>query len=191
MSFYDDVRKEIMDGVEALHALNKKKEAVDQEIRSGNYAGERLHELSLESAKYKRNLREERKSQLDKIHTLCDQYAEELRQEDDYDPMAITADMTLLTSGITLSKRDIEAILDRNSQNRTMTRLTLQYCQDQGIDIGLTYNGNDDQVRNVGVIPELAGMIFRYADGMDGAAGRVYDRLLGEGSEIAEIFADD
>ena len=39
MSFYDDVRKEVMDGVEALHALNKKKEAVDQEIRSGNYAG--------------------------------------------------------------------------------------------------------------------------------------------------------
>ena len=191
MSFYNDIRTEIRNGIETINALNKKKEAVDQEIRSGNYAGERLHELTVASSKYKRNLQEERKSQLDKIHTLCTQYAEALRQEDDYDPAAITDDLKLLTSGITLNKRDLQAILDRNSQNRTMTRLTLQYCQDQDIDIGLTYNGNDDLIRNVGIIPELAGTVFRYADDMDGTAGRFYDRLLGDGSEMAEIFADD
>lgn len=190
--YFEDLRRQIRSGVTKIGDLNKEYRTLENLIRSGNFAGGKLNELINNSRSTKRSIEDERKKQLAAIQSLCDEITEELRKEDDLNPNDIVpGDLTLLKDISILNSRDLKAMIDRNSSNKTMTQLILRHCQKNNIDIGLEYNGNDDAIRNLSIIPDVAKTIFRFNDGLEGTAGNAYDRLLGENSELASVFSPE
>lgn len=190
--YYEDITRQIRDGVTKIGDLNKEYHTFDKMIKSGNYAGDKLHELTMNRDRTRQSIEHERKNQLETLQNLCDEIIEELRQEDDLNPNDIVpGDLTLLKDISILNSRDLKAMIDRNSKNRTMTQLILRHCQKNNIDIGLEYDGNDDTIRNLSIIPDIAKTVFKYNDGMEGVAGNIYNRLLGEGSDLANRFSPD
>ena len=193
--YYADITRQIRSGITNISDLTKEKNTLDRMIKSGDYAGQKLHDLNEKLSNVRIKLSQERKDQQRKVKAMCDEFAEELRKEDDLNPADIVdGDLRLLTCGIALTNRDLEAMIARNKTNATMSQLILRYCRENGrkdIELGYIYQGNDDLIRNVNLIPELCRTVLRYDDGMEGGAGHIYNEILGEGSELAEIFSDD
>lgn len=193
--FYDDVTKKIRSGISSINDMANEMNSLHRQIQSGNYAGEKLHEMISRYDSLRTAIPRERKHQLDIIKECCNEFTEQLRREDDLNPADIKdGDLKLLTCGVRLSDRDIRAMLERNSNNRTMTQIiirTLKEDSRRDIDLGLHYTGNKDLISNVGIIPDLAKTVFKYDDGIEGSAGHVYSRVLGEGSTMADIFSPE
>lgn len=190
--YYADITKQIRNGVNKIGDLNKAYHTLDNLINSGNYSGDKLHELITDRNRTRISIEDERKNQLNDIQALCDEISEKLRKEDDLNPNdVIPAELELLRDMSILNPRDLKAMIDRNKDNSTMIQLILRHCQKNNIDIGLEYNGNDDAIRNLSIIPDVAKTIFRFSDGMEGTAGNVYNRLMGEGSELASVFSPE
>ena len=190
--YYADITKQIRNGVNKIGDLNKAYHTLDNLINSGNYSGDKLHELITDRNRTRISIEDERKNQLNDIQALCDEISEKLRKEDDLNPNAVvSAELELLRDMSILNPRDLKAMIERNKDNSTMTQLILRHCQKNNIDIGLVYNGNDDAIRNMSIIPDIAKTIFKYDGGMEGIAGTVYNRLLGEGSDLANTFSPE
>ena len=190
--YYEDITRQIRSGIDKIGDLNKEYRTLDKMINSGNYAGDKLSELTTERNRTRISIENEKKNQLKKTHDLCDEISEQLRKEDDLNPKDIVPeDLELLRDISILNNRDLKAMIDRNSKNRTMIQMILRHCQKNNIDIGLEYDGNDDTIRNLSIIPDIAKTVFKYNDGMEGVAGNIYSRLLGEGSDLANIFSPE
>lgn len=122
------------------------------------------------------------------VAALCDEYRKQLIDEDTARPEELTSDINLLNaSALRLNRHDLEAMLSRNSENRTMTRAILQYAERNKIDLdGLKYVGNDDNIKLIDSVPYSCQVAVKHY-GVD----NVYDRLIGEGSELQQLFSDD
>ena len=193
--FYSDITKQIRDGITSIADINNEMVSLDKSIKSGDYAGEKLHEMNRQYTALRLALSNEREKQLSLIQQSCDEHIETLRSQDDLNPDDIVdGDLKLLTSGIRLSDRDVKAMLERNSKNRTMIQLILRSMRadnNRDLDLGIIYEGNSGMINNVKMFPSIAKTLFRYDDGMSGSAGYVYNEVLGEGTDIANIFSDN
>ena len=193
--YYDDITRQIRSGANKIAEMTKEKKALDKMIKSGNFAGQKLHELNEEFTKVQRNIIQERENQQKTVKAMCDEFVEELRKEDDLNPKDIVpGDLELLKSFNLLTDRDLMAMIDRNSTNRTMSQLILRQCREHGnrdLKLGIMYQGNDNIIQNVNILPDIAKTIFRYDDGMEGSAGYIYSEVLGEGSDLANMFSPD
>lgn len=189
--YYDDITKQIRDGVTKITDLTTKRNTLDKMIKSGNFAGQKLHELNKEFTATRVEISDERKHQLDKVKAMCSEFAEVLRQEDDIDPKDVDqVDLELLKNIDLLTDRDLKAMLDRNSDNRTMLQMILRVSKQHGRSLGIEYAGNENLIQNVSILPSIAKTILRY-DTWEGGAGHVYKEVLGEGTDLANLFSPD
>ena len=193
--YFTGITKQIQSGINTIADLTREKNQLDKMIKSGNYAGQKLHEMAEERTSVGMRLSAERDNQMRTIKAMCAEFAEELRKEDDLNPKDIAKDdWALLTSGIDyMTTRDLEAMIDRNSNNRTMLQLILRCAKEHGRanELAISYVGNDTKIQNVNLIPELCKTFFRYDDGMEGSAGYVYNQVMGEGTNLANMFSPE
>lgn len=193
--YYEDITRQIRSGADKIAELTQKMKAIDKMRKSGNFAGQKLKELNEEHSKLRIDISQERENQQKTVRTMCDEFIEELRKEDDLDPKDINqGDLELLKNFNLLTDRDLKAMIERNSSNRTMTQLILRQCREHGnrdLKLGIMYQGNDNIIQNVNILPEIAKTIFRYDDGMEGDAGYIYGETLGEGTDLANMFSPD
>lgn len=124
---------------------------------------------------------------IEKAVALVDAEIAECERADELDGSQLTDDARLLGVGVKLAEKDLHAILDRNRDNATMTRLVQMYAEQHDLDLGADriFVGHAQQIQNLrglrGTIetyvpgwldqPEAASMIaaaFGYAASEDG-----------------------
>lgn len=134
---------------------------VETAIHSNRFTEEYLRKTLYPREKQLRNaLDEAGHKAIQDAHKLVEQYKKDAAEINCLDPAALTDDIRLLNSGISLFPRDIQAILKRNEGNRTMTQLVLRYAQEHDINIqGLEYNRGEDHSR---IADALDGILTYY-----------------------------
>lgn len=193
--YYEEITNQIKSGINRISDLTKEKNQLDKMIKSGNYAGDKLRKMTEERNSTGIKLSRIREEEMRTVKNMCDEFAEELRREDDLNPKDIVPeDLELLKHMSILTDRDLKAMIDRNHNNRTMTQIILRHCREHGnrdLQLGIIYEGNNSLIQNVNMIPDLCKTFFRYSDGMEGNAGYVYNQVMGEGTNLATMFSPE
>ena len=193
--YFEGITQQIKAGINAIADLTKEKNQLDKMIKSGNYAGEKLHELNEEFTKVKMDINREKEERERTVTQMCAEFAEALRSEDDLHPSDIvSSDLELLKHMNLLTDRDLKAMIDRNKNNRTMTQLIIRKCRqhdNRDLQLGIEYVGNNNKIRNVNMIPGLCKTVLKYDDGLQGSAGYVFNEILGAGTTLAEMFSPE
>lgn len=122
---------------EEIGRLVAERDALDAKIKSGRYSEDTVTKDFLPKW---RELRDRAVDATDEAIkealSLVDQYRQDVAKINNLDPAELTDDLKLLQPGITLLPGDIQGILKRNSDNRTMTQIVLRYAQEHNIDTG-------------------------------------------------------
>lgn len=182
--FYNQVNGVVKEGLKNLQDLSAQLDDVSKAISSGKYSEKYIRE---KQDSIKRQMKEVRANANKEAKRICDEYTDELRAQDDLDPSLLTEDVKLLHAGVKLTKRDITAMLNRNADNHTMTQVILRYCEENGIDTGgVYYVGNKPIIDNVSTVPYTAEVALRWSD----SQSTVYERIMGEGSDLEKVFSD-
>ena len=139
----EQVYTKLKDYTGTMESVKTNYNNVEATIKSGRFKEEvvkkelepQLRELRSEMA-----LCEEEALQevIDTVHA----WQESKRDEDQLHPEELTDDIKLFTAGISLSERDIKAILKRNADNKTMQQIALRYAQEHNIPVDFRFQGN-------------------------------------------------
>lgn len=183
--FYNQINNVTKNGLKTLQELSAQLTKVSEDISSGKYSGEYVREkLIPQRDSLRRQMDDTRHNANKEVQRICDEYTDELRAQDDLDPSLLTDDVKLLKAGVKLTKRDITAMLNRNAGNHTMTQLILRYCKENDIDAGVHYMGNRPIIDNVAMVPYTVETALKWSD----RQSTVYERLMGVGSSMDEVF---
>lgn len=140
MIYEDDlvlnIRKELRVACIELRKYQKQIDLFEERGRTNYYGHEiwqreiapELRELKLKAQACKQNAIASAKAHLDA-------YRKQERDRDALNPGKITDDIKLLQSGITLTERDLDDMLNRNADNRTMQQLICRYADEHKIQV--------------------------------------------------------
>ena len=166
----NNIVQTVFDSLEAdTTEINKTKAehaALEAKIKEGRYSNQTLQkEIYPKRDALKRKIADDSARAIEKAKGLVAQYREDAERLNDLDPSAITDDIKLLTAGVPLLPRDINAILERNKDNRTMTQLALRYAKEHNIDMkGTFYVGGEAEKQNANNLDTLIYYYSRWID---------------------------
>lgn len=162
-SIYESLKR----GTENVESALGKYNALEEKIQSGKYSAEYVKDnLAQEEIALKEEIRKAKENALVNAKELVDVYEEEMRAKDDLRAKDITEDAKLFSLGVKLTARDVEAIIDRNKDNATMTQLAYRYAEENGIAVNRPiYIGHYQQKRQE--IEGLRSTIDYYAKWID------------------------
>ncbi|MBO7283830.1 MAG: hypothetical protein J6U71_02060 [Bacteroidales bacterium] len=123
-----------------LNGLNTK-------ISSSDYSAEKKQSMQAEAYELKRSLAMSADDIIRDANKLIDGLLDDVERENRLDPAQITEDIKLLQPGIILRQEDIEAILERNKDNKTMVQIALRYADEHKISPKGTYYIGGQQER--------------------------------------------
>ena len=147
MNLTAEIRKVLQERTATAEEINAKIAMIDRDIKSGDYSQERTAKLIMKRGELRQELEKTAAAAERDAKQIVMEYQEELRQQDCLDPSELTDDVKLLSSGLNLLPRDIEAIISRNEGNRTMTQLAVRYAKDHDIEIQSRWAGNEQAIR--------------------------------------------
>lgn len=165
----NNIFQTVFDSLEAdtteLDKLRTEYAALEAKIKEGRYSDQTLaKEIYPKRDALRRQISDSSARAIEKAKGIVNQYRQEAERLDDLDPAAITDDIKLLQAGIPLLPRDINAILERNKGNRTMTQLALRYAEEHGVEVNVHYVGGQAEKENA---DSLDGIISYYARWID------------------------
>ena len=166
----NNIVQTVFDSLEAdTHEINKTRTeyaALDAKIKEGRYSNQTLtKEIYPKRDELKRKVESGCASAIKKAHDMIATYREKADRLNDLDPSDITDDIKLLTAGVPLLDRDINAILTRNKGNRTMTQLALRYAKEHGIDMkGTFYVGGQAEREQANTLDGIVDYYARWID---------------------------
>lgn len=189
--FFSEMLNAIQIGIAEMEKEQDKISATisrrNKQINSKMFSAEYVeNELRPEIKRLKKESAEEENRLIERLCAMCNSYITELNSADDLKPNSLTADIQLLQTGITLTERDIEAMLKRNADNRTMSQILLRYAEEHNIETGMVYEGNKPLIESVEALAGTIPTVVKWHNRPD-----VFDKLLGEGSELASVFGGD
>lgn len=121
------------DGIAATVA---QRDAVAAEIRSGRYSREELEKNYFpKDAELKSKIRHDSEDAIRNAHRIVAEYRAECEAKNVLDASMINDDARLLKAGVSLTERDIDNLLERNSDNRTMTTLITRFAKEHGLKV--------------------------------------------------------
>lgn len=166
----NSVYSTLKDGTEKIAKNIVEREKLEGKIQSGRYSAEALRtEIYPKRDALKQKIKEDSAAALQAAKSLIDQYQADIETMNDLDPAEITDDIKLLQAGIHLLPRDIQAILRRNSGNKTMLQLALRYAKQNDIDTGGTFFvGGERERENAKNLSELVNIYSHWIDTPDG-----------------------
>ncbi len=188
VTFYNNLKESVLDDIQAVARAKSSYDEAQSRRNSGRYSPEYIRDHIDPEI---RNLRSEFFAARDRAGQaalrLIRKYQDELRASDALDPSQINDDIKLLQCGVTLSERDLRDILARNGENKTMTRLVLQYAADHDVKLGVTYMGGEAAARNLDGVAFTVSTIAKRTNEPQ-LAQKLYNSLLGDGSDIARML---
>lgn len=183
--YYTRLVNAMKENFEAYSTLKAEYDKLTQERQSGTYSVEHINKVIYpRQSELKKAMESAQRKAHSDVDALTKEMGSYLRSLDTLRPEDMTDDVKLFSSGVTLSKRDIQDIIDRNPDNRTMVQLALRYASEKGIQ-GLEYThyvSSESQTRNFENIQYCADTVIKWFDKPDGY-DRMYSQLIGEGSD--------
>ena len=110
--------------------------AITAEIRSGKYSREELEKTYYpKSTELTLKIRHDAEAAIRDAHRLVAEYRAECEAKNVLDASMINDDAKLLQAGVNLTEKDIDDLLERNTDNRTMTEIIKRYAKEHKIRI--------------------------------------------------------
>ena len=140
----------LKDGTKKISETVSELDKLEEKIRSGRYSSGTLRdEIYPARDRLRARIRDDSAETIRAAKGHIEQYRQDAALLNDLDPSEITDDIKLLQTGISLHPNDIQAILRRNANNRTMLQLTLRYAAEHNIDTnGTFYIGGEAERKN-------------------------------------------
>ena len=165
----NNIVQTVFDTLEArtaeIAATRAEYDKMEEKAKSGRYSPQALtQDIYPKRDALRAKIQDDSAKAIREAGALVAQYRADAAELDCLDPAQITDDIKLLQSGITLRPRDIEAILKRNSENRTMTQIVLRYAQDHKIDVKAYYSGGDEEEKTA---RGLENVLYYYKNWID------------------------
>lgn len=182
--FYEDVVSIVAAGRHSLQANEEKIAELTAQHDDRRYSTEYRRELTRQIDSLRRIQHDTRDSAVDAVKHRCAVFKSELEGEYDLDANRITADVKLLD--FPLSARDLASLALKNRTNTTMLQLILRHAESRGLDLGMRFVGNEDEIAQLPEVAHAAEVAMRHAGNDD-----VFNRLFGEGSAISRAFNVD
>lgn len=157
------VINELTNRADEIAKLRGEVARLDETIKSGR-ASQQVIERELQPARTDARIQITRckEAALRTVAGIVNQHIKELENADTVKPDELNDDLKVLNSGISLTKRDLQVMLERNSDNRTMSRMILQWAREHGIDTGTAYVGNEQAIENARNINSAASLYVNH-----------------------------
>lgn len=183
--YYKRIVKKLDDSLEELQGMKKEYDQLEADIKSGKYDYFYIQKTLRPKADHLYRVMEDRQSAIEKEFAAINrEYTAVLRDEDSLRADEMTEDVKLFTSGIKLTARDIQDIINRNSNNRTMTQLAIRYARENKLDVKSWYIPAEQEAKSLDAVEYTINTILKWYKSPD-ACKRMYDQLIGEGSQLA------
>lgn len=142
------------------------RDSLEEKIKSGRYSSQTVQkEFHPKRDALNQRIKADSEKAIQAAKSLVEKYRTDAEKLDTLDPAELTDDIKLFQTGIPLLPRDIQAILERNSGNRTMTQLALRYAKEHKIETGGTnYIGGEAERQTAN---NLDGIIRYYSRWID------------------------
>ena len=142
------------------------RDKLEEKIKSGRYSAQALRdEVYPKRDTLRQEIRNSTDNAIKEAKALIEQYRKDANALNDLDPSEITDDLKLMQSGISLRPNDIQAILRRNANNRTMLQLTLRYAAEHKISTnGTFYIGGQREKETADNLDEMLHYVAKYID---------------------------
>ena len=142
------------------------RERLETRIKSGRYSQQAIQqELIPQLDALKKQIAADSAKAMQAAKDLVAQYRADVEKLNCLNPAELNDDIKLLQAGIPLLPRDINAILERNSDNRTMTQLALRYAQEHGITVdGQHIIGGDAERKTANALDQILQYYSRWID---------------------------
>ena len=139
---------------------------LEAKIKEGRYSNQTLtKEIYPKRDELKRKIEGECTRAIKAAHDSIATYRADAEALSDLDPSAITDDVKILQAGVTLTARDIQAIINRNPDNRTMIQIALRYAKEHNIDMkGTYYIGGQQEKETANTLDGIVDYYARWID---------------------------
>lgn len=140
MDIVQDVYNSLEASTKEVQTLATEKNELEEKVKTGRYSAETVNqEIKPRIDDLKRKMKTLTDQAIADAAALVSKYRDEIEERYCLDPGELNDDIKLLQAGIPLSVRDIQAILRRNENNRTMTTLALRYAEQHDLKIEHSY----------------------------------------------------
>lgn len=160
--FVQEVYEYLSKKTDEINKLLRTSEAIEEKIRSGRYSDAVVRqELKPQRDDLKAEIRQKSEKAIRDAREKVNEYRQKIQAENTLNPKDLTDDIKLLRAGITLNADDLRAMLDRNSENKTMVQIILRFAKEHDINVGVYYTGGDEEKATA---DELDNILSYYAD---------------------------
>lgn len=136
MTIADSVYKLLKERTTAIQEQVKEQRKIEQWIESGKYSTEAIEkDFQPQLTAIKKQIDSESDRAIADAHNLIADYKKELRRQGAMKPEELTPDIELLKLPVTLSLEELEEVIERNSDNKTMCKIIEQYASERNIDL--------------------------------------------------------
>lgn len=126
---------------------------------------------------------------MDLLDNLEKVYSAKLRDMDSLKADELTEDIKLFNTGIRLTMRDIEDIVERNKDNPTMVQLACRYAKDNGLEgsDNLHYISTSGDIKQLESGNYVAKTCLKWIDNQK-QRDNMINKLMGEGSDYQKAM---
>ena len=176
--YWDKLRSVVDKGFSEYQKKAQEYEKLKKERDSGNYTAQYINsELVPEMGKKREELRKLQEEVKKEVRTITEDMKKSISDKERLNPEELTEDVKLLQGGLSLKERDIEGILERNSDNRTMIQLALRYAEEHGLKVNTLYVSGTEEVRQCDSIALAIDTVVKWYD-TESAYRRIYDTVF-------------
>ncbi len=179
--FYTGTIDIIKGGIESLQRIDREIAQIRADILSGRYSQDAINEMTEKISILERKIEDKIAESLATLDKHIDIMRASLSDEMALRGSDITADAELLKYN--LSEKELISIMDRYKNNPTMTQLIIKNAEERGIDLGVRFAGNEEQISILNSIGYAANVVLK-----NRSQSEVFDELFGEGTELSEMF---
>ena len=139
---------------------------LDSKVKSGRYSQMTItNEFQPKMAELRSARDKACKSALDEARSLISEFRKDNAKVNQLNPAELTDDVKLLQPGIVLKPRDIEGMLERNADNRTMTQIILRYAEENKINTDkIYYYGGQEEEKTAKALDSI---LYYYKNWID------------------------
>ena len=136
MDIVQDVYNSLEASTKEVQKIVAEQNDLEERVKAGRYSAETVqNEIKPRIDDLKRKTNALSEQAIADAKALVSKYRAEIEERNNLDPAELNDDIKLLQAGIPLSARDVEVILKRNENNRTMTTLALRYAEQHDLKL--------------------------------------------------------
>lgn len=135
----ESIYNKLESNIEEIGKTIAERDELQEMVQSGAYSPVYLKdEVYPKLNKLKQKVFTDSENAIRDAKSSVNEYRKKAAEENRLNPSDLTDDIKLLQPGVTLFPEDIKGMIERNSDNRTMTQIILRYAKEHNIDTGAT-----------------------------------------------------